>query len=117
MKIRSGFVSNSSSSSFVILLPENFLDVIDYDKITNKYEDFPLDGFKDLLKMLIDNEELWYDSIYEYCNTDEFEDFDFPDHLDKLVKPYVIAEVEGGPDEGKIIIANKNKINEILNNK
>ena len=33
MKIRNGFVSNSSSSSFVLLLPDNFLEKVDYKKI------------------------------------------------------------------------------------
>ena len=36
MKVRNGFVSNSSSSSFVVILPDNFSDTIDYDKIVEK---------------------------------------------------------------------------------
>ena len=115
MKIRNVFVSNSSSSYFVILLTYNFFDIVDYKKITDGYEDFPLDGFKELLKMLIKDKELYNEDIYEYCNSNEYEEYDFPDHLDKLIKPYVIAEVEGGPDDGQIIVADSKKINEILN--
>ena len=37
MKTKNGFVSNSSSSSFVVLLPENFLKTIDYEKISDNY--------------------------------------------------------------------------------
>jgi hypothetical protein len=37
MKIRNGFVSNSSSSSFVILLPDNFdINSIDFDAEVKK---------------------------------------------------------------------------------
>lgn len=32
MKIRNGFVSNSSSSSFVVLLPEKFVENVDFSK-------------------------------------------------------------------------------------
>jgi hypothetical protein len=117
MKIRSGFVSNSSSSSFVILLPENFLEIVDYDKITDGDEDFPLDTFKELLKKLIDENGLYNYDIYEYIISNDVEDYDLPDSLNDVIRPYIIAEVEGGPDEGQIIIADTKKINEILKKK
>jgi len=59
MKIRAGFVSNSSSSSFVVLLPENFIDTLDIEAITGGDEDFPIDNFKMLLRDLISDKELW----------------------------------------------------------
>ena len=117
MKIRSGFVSNSSSSSFVILLPENFLEIVDYDKITDGDEEFPLDTFKELLKKLIDENGLYNYDIYEYIISNDVEDYDLPDSLNDVIRPYIIAEVEGGPDEGQIIIADTKKINEILKKK
>lgn len=118
MKIRNGFVSNSSSSSFVILLPENFLDIVDYKKITDEYEDFPLDAFKGLLKQLVDDGGFCNEEIYEYSKKyDKHHEYDFYDNLDDVIRPYVIAEVEGGPDDGQIIVADSKKINEILNRK
>jgi len=39
MKVRNGFVSNSSSSSFVVLLPENFIEKINYEEVTGGDED------------------------------------------------------------------------------
>jgi len=110
MKVRSGFVSNSSSSSFVVLLPENFLETVDYDKITNGDEDFPLESFKDLLNEVIANDGIWMEEIYKY---DE-DDYDFRDILDTLFDPYVIASFDTGPDEGQIAIANPKKVKEIL---
>ena len=56
MKIRNGFVSNSSSSSFVVILPENFIETIDFDKITEEHEDLNIDKFKKILKKFIKNE-------------------------------------------------------------
>ena len=43
MKIRNGFVSNSSSSSFVVLLPENF-DVEKHEAITEIDATEPMKG-------------------------------------------------------------------------
>ena len=109
MKIRSGFVSNSSSSSFVVVLPEKWLDSIDYEKITDGDEDFPLDKFKNLLNELIRRKGMSTDSIYDYDN-----DYEFLSILEELIDPYIIAEVEHGPDDGKIVIANREKIKKIL---
>lgn len=110
MKVRSGFVSNSSSSSFVVLLPENFLENVDYDKITNGDEDFPLDSFKELLNQIIANDGIWMEEIYQ---ADE-DGYEFMDIIDTLFDPYTIASFDTGPDEGQIAIANPKKVKEIL---
>lgn len=111
MKIRNGFVSNSSSSSFVVLLPENFVETIDFEKITGGDEDFPLDDFKRLIDDFVSKKGMWNEEIYDY---DE-QDYDFPDILDDLVKPYVIASVEGGPDGGdQYVIVDREKIKKLL---
>jgi len=111
MKIRAGFVSNSSSSSFVLLLPENFVETIDYDKITNGDDEFPLDDFKRMINDFVKQGGMWNESIFEY---DE-DDYDFPDILDDLVRPYVIASVECGSDDGgQYVVVNREKIKKLL---
>jgi hypothetical protein len=114
MKVRAGFVSNSSSSSFVVLLPENFLETVDYDKIKTEHEDedgnFPMDEFKQLLKNFVDQEGMLSEEIYDY---DE-EDFEFVDILDDLIEPYVVTSIDSGPDEGCYIVLNREKVKELL---
>ena len=106
MKIRNGFVSNSSSSSFVILLPENFdIETIDFQKVVDSldYCDSNSEDVKESLKSLIKNKALWNEESY-----------DTVDALHEILKPYIIAEVDGGPDEGKIILADRKRIKKIL---
>jgi hypothetical protein len=111
MKIRNGFVSNSSSSSFVILLPENFKETIDYDKITGGDEDFPLDDFKRLINDFVKQKGMWTESIYEY---DE-QDYDFVDIIYELTRSYVVAEVEtGSGDGGSYVVLDREKIKKML---
>ena len=112
MKIRNGFVSNSSSSSFVVLLPENFVETIDFNKIVNEDDDFPLEDFKKVVDRLLIEEGLWLEEIYNMQPRDS--DYDFREILDDLLDPYVIASMEGGPDEGQIVVANREKIKKLL---
>ena len=111
MKVRNGFVSNSSSSSFVVLLPEDFLENVDYEKIVDGNEDFPLDEFKRLLNDFVEEGGMWLEEIY---NEYENDDFDFTELLDTLVTPYMIASMEGGPDEGQIVVADRELIKKLL---
>lgn len=111
MKIRTGFVSNSSSSSFVVLLPENFIETIDFDKVTDGDEDFPLDEFKRMLNDLIKVGDIWVDGIYDEYETD---DRDFYDILDNLLEPYVIASMETSSDAGQIVVADRDAVKKIL---
>lgn len=111
MKIRNGFVSNSSSSSFVVLLPENFLDNIDYSKISRGDDDFPISDFTRMLVDFVSNGEIWREQIEDY----DTEDYEFYDILDDLISPYIIASVETGSDGGdQIIIADRKLIKKLL---
>lgn len=110
MKIRTGFVSNSSSSSFVVLLPENFLETIDYEKITEGNEEFPIDDFKRLMDDFVRGGGIWEEEIYNY---DE-EGYEFGDILHDLIRPYVIADMDTSSDAGQIIIADRETVKKLI---
>lgn len=110
MKIRNGFVSNSSSSSFVVLLPEKFVENIDFDKITDGDEDFPLEDFKSLLNMVIKDSGIWQEEIRDY----DPDDNDFGDILNKLFRPYVVATIDTSSDAGQIVILNREEVKKLL---
>jgi hypothetical protein len=110
MKLRTGFVSNSSSSSFVVVLPDNFLEKIDYDKIVDGNEKFPLDKFKSLVETFVHDKYMYDEEIYEYDKKGN----DFYDHLYELVKPYVIADVDGSSGDGKIVVVDKAEVMKVL---
>lgn len=117
MKIRAGFVSNSSSSSFVVLLPENFIETIDFDKInTTNYDgdedgdEFDLEIFKKFVNKFYKDAGYWRD----YYSEDENEGM-YYDALSKLIRPYIVADIDGSSDDGdKIIVLNREKIKKLL---
>lgn len=109
MKIRSGFVSNSSSSSFILLLPENFVETIDFDNITQGDEDFPIEDFKRLINDFVSGGGIWMGEIYNYNYNYEFSDI-----LYDLTRPYVVASVDSGPDEGQYVVLDRNKLKSLL---
>ena len=106
MKIRNGFVSNSSSSSFVICLPENFdINSIDFEKASQrKYCDQTPEQLRKLIEKLIKD-----GSLSQYEGDDLYSASD-------VLKNYVIASLEGGPDDGQIILVDVKKVRKIVNN-
>ena len=109
MKIRAGFVSNSSSSSFVVLLPENFIETVDFDKFSEK-EDFSVDNFKKFVEKFVKDSGYYYD-YYERVEGE----YEFYDALSDLIRPYVVANVDGGPDDGnQIVVLDREKIKKML---
>ena len=113
MKIRNGFVSNSSSSSFVLLLPENFIEGVDYDKIVQDYsEEFPVEKFKELLTRFVADGGMWDEDIYDY----DPDDWEFHNILYELMQPYVLASMDSGPDSGQWTVIDKDKVMNILKN-
>lgn len=105
MKIRKGFVSNSSSSSFVICLPENFdINSIDFESASQrKYCDSSPEKLRKLIEKLVKQKCL--------CRYDGDNLYD----AKEVLKDYVIASIEGGPDDGQIVLVDVNKVKKIVN--
>lgn len=115
MKIRSGFVSNSSSSSFVVVLPDNFIEIVDYSKIEDIDDEFPLDDFQSLLRRIMVDGGICDNEIYEYEREKNYEiDYEFYDVFYNLIEPYIITSFETGPGFGQFNVYTKSKIEEKL---
>jgi hypothetical protein len=117
MKTKNGFVSNSSSSSFVVLLPENFLKTIDEEKISDNYiiynsgdDKFPVDDFRRLLTNFVEEGYMYNEEIYEY---DEY-DYGFVDILTDFLSPYIIAKLDTSSDGGQFVVADRKKIEKLI---
>lgn len=99
MKIRAGFVSNSSSSSFVIMLPKNFdadmfIDNMTDEEIEGLIEEHNMknkDQIKDILRSCVNDGGTWNGEKGYYMCTE-------------LLNDFVVTTVEGGPDDGSISI-------------
>ena len=107
MKIRKGFVSNSSSSSFVICLPENFdINSIDIQREIDKdrYSETNVNSVTKSLNLLIKNGVL-----SQYDNDDFY-------IISQMLNKYVIAGIDTGPDEGEIVLVDVKKIRKIIDN-
>lgn len=92
MKIRQGFVSNSSSSSFIVLLPDGFTA-----------SELNVSGnVKDAIENILAGDTIYEDDDYELFNL-----------VVEALGKYTIATVKGGPDAGQILSANAKKVREI----
>lgn len=127
MKIRNGFVSNSSSSSFVVILPKNF----NVEKYVNEniskmgswtkgdiLENFEYDGDNedDFLKEKVIgyiNHFIKNGEVYEDCYGDEM-----PGAMrviSDVLKEYVVASIDVSSDSGCGVLINAEKVEKILN--
>jgi hypothetical protein len=115
MKIRNGFVSNSSSSSFVVLLPDNFdvtsfvethwkdVDLSDFDFDDDADDDTAKAKVNEIVKKFIEDGE-----VYE-GNED--------DHLwlvRELFRDYIMADFDVSSDSGSGVILDNAEIRKIL---
>jgi hypothetical protein len=102
MKIRNGFVSNSSSSSFIVLLPENFvLDLSGYDFENSGYEATE-EEVKKMFAQLLSNKNIWE------------EEGDAVGILENVLDDYVVATLDTSSEGGQIVLADPVKIKKIL---
>jgi len=97
MKVRNGFVSNSSSSSFIMLIPESFnIDEFDFTPYQKKlgYNDTNEEEVIKLFKKLQKQKSLWHGDNYDVI-TEIFDEF-------------VITSVETSSEDGGVdILSNK----------
>lgn len=112
MKIRNGFVSNSSSSSFVLLLPLNYDLTI--EEIQHEMDEI---SKKDKWYRKPDPEKVLYQfkKLKKYKSIGQDDNYESYDTLIQILDPFIIATVEGGPDDGSITLANRGKVRSVLN--
>jgi hypothetical protein len=129
MKIRSGFVSNSSSTSYVIVVPEDFdVDSLVYshlDELKEMYrqshrKEFPpykagqpkpkvfipfdyIDKFIQKFKKHLKAGGIHYEEGWELYYA-----------VAKMMKEYVVSDIETGPDAGIIEFMSEKKLKEKL---
>lgn len=115
MKTRRGFVSNSSSSSFVVLIPNDFeISSIDW----SKYFDFDMADAEDIreaketqteviecLNAIKEGDSVWYGNLkYD----DSF------DLIEQIVKPFVLVDFDTSSDAGEFIGISQGAVEAVL---
>lgn len=105
MKIRRGFVSNSSSSSYVVFIPDKF----DIEKIEINEEN--LDEYEttkekviQAYNRLINEGEVWA----------EESGYGAVDVLEIILKDFIVGQYSSGPESEKIVMVDKEKIKELM---
>jgi hypothetical protein len=106
MKIRQGFVSNSSSSSFVVMLPEGY-----------NVPEAETDQVKEVFHILLTEGELWQEEMGQkdedyWDSHQDSEEEPYNDAYYRLVEilgDYVVAELHGNDGEGRITLGKRKK--------
>ena len=104
MKTHNGFISNSSSTSFVILFPSDFdLSLVKLDKnVLNDYDITQEKAIKAIEKLVAGEKINGYEDHNAYYS------------LSEILKDFMIAETHANPDDGVIIPVSLSKIEKIL---
>ena len=128
MKLRSGFISNSSSSSFVMLFPEGFdVEKIDWDKFDysifmnslpkttseqdakEKFKNAAIEGLKKLFDRGPIGTSIEDEGPFDRGMLWDSEVLDATWAIVNLFPQHIIAEFETSPDDGKIILVDTTK--------
>jgi hypothetical protein len=107
MKIRQGFVSNSSSSSFVICLPDNF----DAEKY---FEEHKNDDYYRSSRL---TDEILKEEYDEFTKTKEICEYDSRSfhYIRHIFGDYIVADSDTCSDGGIGIILDNNILRKIIN--
>lgn len=127
MKIRSGFVSNSSSSSYVILIKDvdSFVTSNIESIIENALDDNEYDGYFELSeeaqqetnKKIIDEFKKELTESIRSGSCSGYDDDNIYSILSGLdLKKYTLARAAGGPDDGCIVFVTLDKVKGIVEN-
>lgn len=132
MKIRTGFVSNSSSTSYVILVPSDFdVDDFVYSKLDTLRKKYAEDNRREYPRPKKGEEKpkviLPFDYIEEFIKRfkkyvkrgglySEEDRYSYGDMytISDMMKDLVIANVEGGPDQGTLTFVKQNEVQDLI---
>lgn len=125
MKMRNGFVSNSSSSSFVLLIPERMTTeefIADirktFDKYNSRYNEFTLAQAKKLIDDLRKKKSACQYEDEERRICELISGLRYAEsYLEKGEKPfekYIVSMIQTGPDDRFVQRADENQIKKLL---
>lgn len=109
MKVRNGFVSNSSSTSFVVLIPSDFdIDKVDFTSLEDYDEDdCTEEDIKTAFAELIQDGWIWDGSMWD----DQLSSTFYP--LVEILEDFVILKIDGPSGYGRIILLKSEEISKI----
>ena len=109
MKSRNGFVSNSSSSSFVILLPEGFdsktltEENVDLDELNKCVGGYTIEEVQRAVALFMKDGYLYNEENSRELNI-----------CDIVLRKYAVGSVQSGSDNGQIVLGDTAKAKKIL---
>lgn len=112
MKLKGDFITNSSSTSYVVFIPEDF-QLKSFDELDMPYDNFDEEDDDEILKKVREGIELVKNGDH-IC---ECEDFGLNRQLAHICREnnFVLTDLDGGSDSGVVAGVTKRKIDEISN--